>query len=79
MEEGFSEIDIFHATQSGRYGWSGSMSSMYASRLVPFEKLLAHENARIREIGKIGVEHFSELRGEHLAHEKRAAIRGELA
>ena len=78
MEKGFTEKDIFCATQSGSYGWSGSMSSMFAARLAPFEKLLQHTDERLRKVGKIGFDHFTIQRDEHLAHEKRAAIRGEL-
>jgi hypothetical protein len=52
------------------------MSSMFAARLAPFEKLLSHANDRLKKIGMIGYEHFSKLRDEHLAHEKRAAVRG---
>ena len=79
MEKDFSEEDIFCATQSGGYSWSGPMSSMFAARLAPFEKLLNHKNVRLQKVGKIGFEHFSKLRDDHLAHEKRAAVRGELA
>ena len=55
------------------------MSSMYAARLAPFEKLLQNINPSLQKIGKIGVNEFSKLRDFHLAHEKRAAVRGELA
>ncbi|MGA9452185.1 MAG: hypothetical protein WBW41_12670 [Verrucomicrobiia bacterium] len=79
IEKGFSEADIFSATQGGGFSWSGPMSSMFAAKLVPFEKLLRHPDARLRNVGKIGFEHFSNLRDEHLAAEKRAAVRGELA
>jgi len=51
---------------------------MYASRLPPFEKLSRDADPRLRKIGKIGVEHFSRLRDEQLAVEKRATVRGEL-
>lgn len=77
MSAGFSEHDIFCASQAGGYGWSGSMSSMFAAKLNPFEKLLQHADVRLRNVGKIGFEHFSKLRDENLAHEKRAAVRGE--
>jgi len=79
MGKGFSEEKIFSASQAGGYGWSGSMSSMFAARLAPFEKLLHHADTRLRKVGKIGFEHYSEQRDRHLAHEKRAAVRGELA
>lgn len=79
IANGFSEQDIFYATQAGGYGWSGSTSSMFAARLVPFEKLLQHTDVCLQRVGKIGFEHFSKLRDENLAHERRAAIRGELA
>ena len=78
MEDGFSESEIFSATQSGGFSWSGPLSSMYARKLVPFEKLFRADNARLKKIGQIGVEHFSKLRDEQLASEKRAAVRGEL-
>jgi hypothetical protein len=55
------------------------LSSMFAARLAPFEKLLQHHDVRLQRIGKIGFGHFSKLRDEQLAHEKRAAVRGELA
>ncbi len=77
MERGFSPEDIFSASQAGGFGWSGPMSSMFAARAAPFEKLLRHRDIRLRQVGKIGFEHYSALRDEHLAHEKRAAIRGE--
>jgi len=76
MDKGFSESDIFYATQGSGFSWSGPMSGMYASRLTPFEKLLQHGDARLRKVGQIGVQHFSKLRDEHLAAEKRAAVRG---
>jgi hypothetical protein len=79
MEKGFSEEDIFSATQSGSYCGSGPMSSMYAAKMAPFEKLLKNENPRLQRIGQIGVNTFSSPRDSHLAHEKRAAVRGELA
>jgi len=78
IEKGFSEAEIFSATLGGGFSWSGSMSSMYAARLAPFEKLLQHPDVRMQRIGKIGFEHFSKLRDEQLVHEKRAAVRGEL-
>ena len=76
MNGGFSEMDIFSATQGSGFSWSGPMSSMYASRLIPFEKLLQHEDYRLRKVGQIGVGYFSKLRDEQLAAEKRAAVRG---
>lgn len=79
MEKGFTEENVFSASQAGGYGWSGSMSSMFAARLTPFEKLLHHPNARLQKVGQIGFKHFSELRDRQLAHEKRAAVRGELS
>jgi hypothetical protein len=79
MEKGFSAVDIFCASQAGDFGWSGTMSSMYAARLAPFERLLHQADVRLRKVGTIGVEHFTKLRDEQLAREKRAAVRGELA
>jgi hypothetical protein len=78
VEEGFSEEDIFGASQAGGFGWSGTMSSMFAARLAPFETLLHHADPRLRKVGMIGVEHFTKLRDEQEAREKRAAVRGEL-
>jgi hypothetical protein len=77
IEMGFSEMDIVSATQRGSFGWSGSMSSMFAAKLAPFEKLLSHPNAQLRNVGKIGFDHFSKLRDQHLTTEKRAAVRGQ--
>jgi hypothetical protein len=79
MEKGFSEENVFFASQAGEYSWSGTRSSMFAARLIPFEQLLHHPDARLRKVGQIGFEHFSELRDKHLASEKRAAVRGELS
>jgi len=79
MEKGFSEEDVFSASQAGGFGWSGPMSSMFAARLAPFEKLLSHPDARLRKVGKIGFGHYAEQRDKHLAHEKRAAVRGDLS
>jgi hypothetical protein len=79
IEKGFTAEEIFWASQAGGFGWSGSMSSMYAAKLIPFEKLSQHADSRLRKIGKIGVDHFTQLRDENLAHEKRAAVRGGLA
>jgi len=76
MEKGFSPENIFSATQSGGYCWSGPMSSMFAARLSPFEKLLIHTDERIQRVGKIGVDHFSKLLDAQLRGERRAAIRG---
>jgi hypothetical protein len=78
MEMGFSENDIFYATQAGSFVWSGPMSSMCAAKLAPFGKLLQHTDPRLRKVGTIGFEHFSTRRDEHLAREKRAAVKGEL-
>jgi len=79
LDKGFSECDVFAATQQGGYSWSGNLSSMFAARLAPFEKLLKHTDFRLRKVGKIGCERFAPLRDENLVREKRAAIRGELA
>jgi hypothetical protein len=79
LEKGFSEENIFSATQGGSFGWSGSMSSMYAARMAPFEKLLKNANPLLQKVGEIGVKNFASLRDAHLAEEKRAAVRGELA
>lgn len=79
LDRGFSATDIFSATQGSGFSWSGPLSSMYASRLIPFENLLQHEDVRLREVGQIGVRHFSKLRDDRLNSEKRSAIRGELS
>lgn len=79
MARGFLEEDIFSASQAGGSSWSGPMSSMYAARLAPFEKLLSHPDPRLRKVGRIGFEYFSAQRDSHLVHEKRAAVRGELS
>lgn len=79
LEKGFSEEEIFSATEGSGYSWSGPMSSMYAAKMAPFEKLLKSTDPRLQKIGKIGVKNFSVHRDAHLAHEKRAAVRGELA
>ncbi len=79
LDRGFSEADIFSATQGSGFSWSGPLSSMYASRLIPFEKLLQHEDIRLRKVGQIGAQHFSELKDRHLTQEKRATIKGELS
>jgi len=52
---------------------------MYATRMAPFEKLLKTGHPRLQKIGQTGVNNFSPQRDAHLAHEKRAAIKGELA
>lgn len=78
MEKGFSETDIFSATQPTEFSWSGSLSSRYAAQLAPFEKLLQHKDSRLRKLGQIGGDHYSRLRNERLAAEKKAAVRGEL-
>jgi hypothetical protein len=77
LDRGFSEEQIFGASQSGGWGWSGSESAMYAARVAQFEGLLQHADARVRKIGEIGANYFSKLRDKHMAKEKRAAIRGE--
>jgi hypothetical protein len=79
LEKGFTEEEICSATEGSGYSWSGSMSSMYAAKMAPFEKLLKNTNPRLQKIGKIGVNSFASLRDAHLAYEKRAAVRGELA
>jgi len=76
MDKGFSEEDIFSASQARNFSWTGSRSSMFAAWAAPFEKLLKHDDARLRKVGKIGFEHYTRLKDAHLAHEKRAAIRG---
>jgi hypothetical protein len=79
LEAGFSEEQIFSASQSGGGGWVGSQSSMYAARAAQFEKITQHPDGRLRRIGEIGSNHFSKARDKHLAVEKRSAIRGESA
>lgn len=76
MEHGFSEAEILSATQGGGFSWSGSMSSMFAAKAAPFEKLLQNPDNRLRKVGQIGFQQFSELRDAHLAAEKRAEVRG---
>jgi len=78
MEAGFSEEQIFSASQSGGgFRWSGSESSMYAARAAQFETLVQHADARLRKVARIGFDSFLKLRDRLLASEKRAAIRGE--
>jgi hypothetical protein len=77
MDKGYSAEEIFAASQAGGYGWSGPMSGMFAARRVPFEKMLHHPDPRLQNVAKIGFEHFSKLREETLASEKRREIRGE--
>jgi hypothetical protein len=79
MDNGFSEKDIASASDAGGFSWTGSRSSMFAARAARFEKLLKHTDPRLRKVGKIGFDHYSKLKDEQLVHEKRAAIRGELA
>lgn len=78
LDKGFSEKDVFCATQPTNCGWSGSMSSMYSAKLAPFKKLLQHPDLRLQRVAKIGFEHFSALKDENLAREKHAAVRGNL-
>lgn len=72
LDEGFAEKEISSAMCAGSYSWSGTMSSMYAAQLAPFEKLLQEGNPRLQAIGRIGAAHFSKLRDAHLAIEKGA-------
>jgi hypothetical protein len=74
-EAGFSEEEVFSATQGGSFGWSGPLSSLFAVQIVPFEELSYHSDARLRKIGKIGVEHLSNLKTSALANEKGAGVR----
>ena len=69
----FQEADIFSATQgSGLFSWSGPLSSMYASRLIPFEKLLQHEDIRLRKVGQIGRPAFLRIEGQVIWLKKSA-------
>ena len=54
------------------------MSLMFAAKLAHFEKLLQNSDVRLQRVGKIGYGHFSRMRDEQIAQEKRAAVRGEL-
>jgi hypothetical protein len=76
LDRGFSEADIFSATQGSGFSGSGPLSSMYASKWIQFEKLLQHTDVRLRKVGQIGVNHFSKLRDDHLTAEKRSAVTG---
>jgi hypothetical protein len=78
MQKGFSEGDILSVTDAVGFGWSGSMSSMFAALTARFEKLFHHSDSYLRKIGAIGVGHFTKLRDAQLASEKRAAVRGDL-
>jgi hypothetical protein len=78
MDNGFSESDVFEATQGSGGSWSGPFSSMFAAKLAPFEKLCDHANPRLKKVGEIGRAYFKPQRDEALQREKRAAVRGEL-
>ena len=79
LDHGYTPENIFFASQSGGYSWSGGRSEMFAARLAPFEKLRNHPDVRLQKVAAIGTKHFSALRDENLAREKRLAIRGEVA
>lgn len=76
LDKGFSESDIFNATQGDGYTWSGSMSEMFAVKAAAFGKLLQCGDIRLQTVGRIGLEYFSGLRDEMLSREKRSAIGG---
>jgi hypothetical protein len=78
MDNGFSDSDVFNATQGGGGSWSGPFSSMFAAKLAPFEKLCDHANPRLKKVGETGRAYFKPQRDEALQREKRAAVRGEL-
>lgn len=76
MDHGFSPRQIFLASQAGGFSWSGSTSSMFRARAIPFQTLLDHDDERIREVGKIGYADFMEHYRHHLAAEGREEVFG---
>ena len=78
MNNGFSESDVFYATQGSGGSHSGPRSSYFSAKLAPFEKLCDHANPRLKKVGELGRANFTPQRDEALQREKRAAVRGEL-
>lgn len=78
LEAGFNESDIVRSAAGNSFSWRGALSSSYERRMKPFQELLKSTNSRLRQIGKIGHEHYSRLHQGALAAEKRAEIKGEV-
>lgn len=76
LEFEYSPEAIAYAAFGGLTSWSGNESDHYNGWLQAFERLLSHDDRRIREIGDVGVEYSRARREEALKKEKIEEIYG---
>lgn len=77
LDTGYSPEELVRATgHLFKYEWSGDESKYWQSWIDAFSNLLQDDDARIREIGKIGIKEKTHLRDKALREEKQEAIYG---
>jgi hypothetical protein len=76
MDAGYTPERVSHSVLGRSWGWSGRVSAMWQGWIDKFEKLLAHADPRVREVGKTGMEWAAEHRDKELRQERHEDIHG---
>jgi hypothetical protein len=76
MDAGYTPERISHAALGRSWGSWGRVSAMWQGWIDKFEKLLAHADPRVREVGKTGMEWAAEHRDKELRQERHEDIHG---
>ena len=76
LDHGYSCEEIVDANLGGSWSWQGNLSEMWAERRRHFEKLQHDDDARIGEIGRLGVGEVSGMESSAKDREREEAIYG---
>jgi hypothetical protein len=76
LEEGYSPDELASAPHGGGWSWTGRLSTMWQEWADSFAGLEQHEDARIREIGRIGRERAERQRESETERERNEDVFG---
>lgn len=78
LDAGFTEEEIWHASEVVGGSWSGPTSRYFAEKRKHFEPLLADPDPRIAGIGKSAIDYLTQQSESYRVSERRGAVRGRL-
>jgi hypothetical protein len=76
LDAGYSPDSVSQAVYGHSWSWSGNESNYWEEWARSFERLLAHGDPRIREVGRIGRDQALEQRDRDLKNERHQDIYG---
>ncbi len=76
LNAGYSAQDIVSATVGLDNSWTGEESNMWQAWIDDFERLLIHEDPRIRSVAEIATAKLKSLQSDARQRERRAAVYG---